>query len=321
MTVERGVIVSIDTEVDKSSDWSISNPATFRSVTEGVPQVFTPLFERLGVIPTYLLSPEVIEDPASVETLGGLGDRAELGVHLHGEFVDPERRLFPSNMAGAQAGAIQRQWPRDVEAQKLAAATTLFEEAFGRRPTSFRAGRFGMSDNTLELLAGLGYRVDSSVTPGLRWNLAEGVLDYRSWTTEPRWLRFPSGEILEAPVSIWAGSRLAPRVDALSPRMARVARGLLRGWGRFRWLRPSWDSGRDLVRSLEGRDDPLLVVMLHSMEVIPGASPYAAGPDQVDRLVGSLEMLLESCLARGYTSIGLSEAASQDAHPSRHRVT
>jgi hypothetical protein len=323
MTVDRSVIVSIDTEVDKSPDWSISDPATFRSVTEGVPEVLTPLFDRLGVIPTYLLSPEVIEDPASVETLWELDRRAELGMHLHGEFVEPERRLFPSGMAGAQAGAIQRQWPREIEAQKLATATARFEDTFRRRPTSFRAGRFGLSDNSLELLAGLGYRVDSSVTPGLRWNLDEGVLDFRSWTTEPRWFRYSSGEILEVPISIWPGSRLARRVDDLPPRLARVARGVLGGRGRFHWLRPSWDSGRDLVRSIEGRDDRILVVMLHSMEVIPGASPYATGPEQVARLVGSLELLLETCLARGYTSIGLSEAADrfQDAHPPRHRVT
>jgi hypothetical protein len=308
---ERHLVVTIDTEVDKSPDWSIADPATFRSVVEGIPEVFTPLFDRYGVIPTYLVSPEVLEDGPSVEVLRSLGDRAELGLHLHGEFVDPGRRLHPGTMAGARADAIQRQWSPDVEGRKLAAATELFEQALGSRPTSFRAGRFGLSPNSLELLAGLDYRVDSSVTPGLRWRYPEGELDYRTWNTAPRRFRFNGRSILEVPVSIWPGSRLAPMVDGLPVPAARVARRVLRGKGTFHWLRPSWSGGRELALEVDDRPDRCLVVMLHSMEVIPGASPYATTDAEVRRLVASLEGLLSRARERGMTFLGLTDAAER----------
>ena len=66
-----------------------------------------------------LLSGEVMEDPASVSVLRGLGARAELGTHLHGDFVPPQRRLHRGNMDGRAADAVQFEYPREVEEAKL----------------------------------------------------------------------------------------------------------------------------------------------------------------------------------------------------------
>ena len=41
--------VTIDTECDKSIDWSNSNPLTFRSVTEGIPDILQPLFKKFSI--------------------------------------------------------------------------------------------------------------------------------------------------------------------------------------------------------------------------------------------------------------------------------
>ena len=92
MDGERYLIVTIDTEVDKDPlGESQIRSRSGRSLV-GIPEVFSPLFEEFGVIPTYLLSGEVVENPECASVLRGLGARAELGTHLHAEFLPPDRR-------------------------------------------------------------------------------------------------------------------------------------------------------------------------------------------------------------------------------------
>src|SRR5205823_3568889 len=141
---QRALMVTIDTEVDKDRAWRISDPPSFSSVIQGVPDVLSPLFDEFGVVPTYLLSPEVIEDRESAAVLGELGDRAELGTHLHAEFVEPERTLRREVMAGQPTEAVQCAYPPEVERAKLKSLTDLFTATFGQRPTAFRAARYGL---------------------------------------------------------------------------------------------------------------------------------------------------------------------------------
>lgn len=309
----RTLVVSIDTEVDKGPDWRIADPPSFRSVVEGVPGVLSPLFERYDATPTYLLSPEVIENDEAARVLVDLGPSAELGTHLHTQFVDPMRELWPGDMGGRSAGHIQRQYPREVEAAKLRALTELFTSRIGRPPTSFRSGRFGSSESTLEFLAGLGYVVDSSVTPGLVWRYPEGEIDYRAWSSGLQTVQTRAGPILELPVSIRAGSRLAPLVAALPRRARRVAGKALGPWGTFHWLRPSWARPGDLARYVATSSEEILVAMFHSMEIVAGASPYALDEGGVGRIVRSLEELLRHCVEGGIEVLGMTDAAQRRA--------
>ena len=81
--------ITIDTECDKGPGWRVRQPLGFRNVLEGVPGRLQPIFERWGVKPTYLLSPEVLLHDGCVGLFRGLNDRVELGTHLHSEFVGP----------------------------------------------------------------------------------------------------------------------------------------------------------------------------------------------------------------------------------------
>ncbi len=303
----RYLVTTIDTEVDKRADWSISDPASFRSVTEAIPEVLTPLFDRYGVRPTYLLSPEVIENDDCAAALGALGDRAELGTHLHAELVTPHRRLDPCSMSGARADMLQGQLDRELEAAKLRDLTALFTHTFGRPPQSFRSGRFGMSPHTLELLSGLGYIVDSSITPGIRWRYAEGTIDHRSEPTAPQWRNTRAGSILEVPVSVWPRTRVAQWAHHVPAHAERLVRGALRPIATYEWLRPSWGNARELMRCAERHTDQYLVAMFHSMELVPGASPYAQDERDVQRILSALEALLVYCQRSGITSSTLSE--------------
>jgi len=300
--MNRTLIVSIDTEVDKDRRWRISSPVTFKSITEGVPRILSPLFDRYGVKPTYLLSPEVLEDRESVRVLGRLADRgdAELGTHLHAEFIEPQRTRFPHNMDGKCAEALQKQYPAEIEYAKLRNLTNLFRRTFGFRPTSFRAGRYGISDETLEALASLEYTVDSSVTPGLHWRLKEGELDFRESLRQPHLVTTRAGEILELPISIAPGSKFSPLVRDLPGLAKRAALKLFGKRASYQWLRPSFLGGGDMVELIDSLTDPVLVMMFHSTEVICNASPYASSDSDVRRIVGSMDTVFKHCERLGF---------------------
>ncbi len=306
---ERALIVTIDTEVDKDAHWRISTPASFSSVRRGVLETLSPLFDEYGVVPTYLLSGEVIENGRCVQALAELGARAELGTHLHGEFVEPQRSLWPQTMAGRTADAVQCAYPPELEATKLATLTNLFTSTFGQRPTAFRAGRYALSDHTFEALTALGYLVDSSVTPGLRWRFPEATVDYRSWSTEPRWVEAPSGRILELPIGIRAGGRPARWIERAPPVVASGVRAVVGDPARHWWLRPTWGDGDTLIRYVESSEDRFMVLMFHSMEIVPGCSPYAAHPTDCARIVTSLRDLFAHCVCENICFCSLSEAA------------
>jgi len=311
----QALVVSIDTEVDKASDWSISDPPSFRSVVDGIPERLSPLFDRYEAVPTYLLSPEVIENDDAASVLAGLGSRAELGTHLHAQFVEPGRQLWPENMGGRDAGHIQSQYPREAEAAKLRALTDSFAARFGRRPSSFRAGRYGSSAHTLELLAGLGYAVDSSVTPGLVWRYKEGLVDHRGWRVGPQVLQTAAGPIVELPVSVRAGSRLAGVTQRLPDLGRRIVGKALGARATFAWLRPSWARPGELAAYVAASTEPVLVAMFHSMEIVPGASPYASDDAGVERIMGLMDELLRHCRDAGIETIGMTEAAERVRRP------
>ncbi|MCB0834686.1 MAG: hypothetical protein KDC45_14555, partial [Bacteroidetes bacterium] len=153
-------MISIDTECDKDKNWNIPRPLGFENIHSGVQNVLHPVFMETESIPTYLLSPEIILSKACVDTFSGLPGRFELGTHLHSEFIEPESE--PEAVGTFQ---FQGDLPEPIEQAKLTRLTEIFEKAFGYRPTSFRAGRFGIGPRTLRFLADLGYLVDSSVFP------------------------------------------------------------------------------------------------------------------------------------------------------------
>src|SRR5262249_40217001 len=150
--------ISIDCECDKGPRWKSQMPLRFSGITEGIGRRLAPLFAHHRAKPTYLISPEVFRDDASLETLRAQRRGAELGTHLHGVYAEP----------GAYEPEVtrvfQRDYPEDVERAKITSLTAMFRTAFDHAPRSFRAGRFGIGPNTIPILEALDYQVESSVT-------------------------------------------------------------------------------------------------------------------------------------------------------------
>lgn len=298
--------VSIDCECDKGPHWRCQVPLSFEGVSEGLARRLHPLFLRYRAKPTYLLSAEVLRDNASRSWLRGIRHEAELGTHLHGEFAEPAA-FIPK-----VTSVFQRDYPPGVEDGKLASLTAQFRDAFDGSPRSFRAGRFGIGPHSLGFLQQRGYMVDSSVTPHLDWRSVGGP-SFRDAPTQP--YRPQHGQPGRPNVD-------AARTDILEvPVTVRPSRftGLPVLGHRFdaRWLRPTWRSSAVLValakeeitRSLAIAPDRPVVLncMFHNVEVVPGASPYAATERAARGIMGRMEALLRFADRERIPVVGLTD--------------
>ncbi len=309
------VTVTIDTEADHTGRaWQKTSPLRYRSVIEGIPEVLTPLFARHGARPTYLLTTEVMNDPASVETLKRARD-CELGTHLHGDHVEPAARA--PDPAGQTSWDFTCCYPEAIERAKLVTITNQFRDRFDRAPLSYRAGRYGASGRTARELAALGYKAETSVTPGIEWiNEIEPShrMDFRGAPITPYrpsehdLARAGSLPIWELPVTILARPALWNRGLSTAQRLTNRPQQSYPVW-----LRPSTTSRPWLywmVREILRRPGlQLFNIMFHSMEVVTGGSPYNLTDTATARILRRLDFVLGLLKARGARFFTMAELA------------
>jgi hypothetical protein len=306
------LIISIDTECDKSPDWSVQQPLSFQNIRDQE-KTLMPLFEKYNIKPTYLLSPEVLKDEESVEYFRSIQDKIELGTHLHSEFIEPN-----CDMSSKATSQTQCNLSLEQEKLKLKNLTNLFVEVFGVQPMSFRAGRFGVSSNTLKLLSKLNYKVDSSYVPFKNFKFKASKVF--GWGTSI----FPYVEhkILEVPVThfspnyinipLFINNLLKNKNSYLSKLAVRLI-----GDRKTYWLRPLRHSKNQLVDVAEvtindvfkKREYAILNIMFHSNEITPGCSPYCLTDTDVKNYIKDLDFLFNH-LQSNYDlcSIGLGES-------------
>lgn len=313
--METFLCVTIDCECDKGPGWRCQYPLSFEGVKIGIQERLQPLFQYFGAKPTYLLSSEILRDEVSLEVLKRVHKHAELGSHLHGEFVEP------GAFRPVVTAAFQRDLPRHLEAEQLRNLTNQFRSAFGSSPTSFRAGRFGIGQHSLTLLRNLGYVVDSSVTPHMDWSkLGSAGLSFRGAPTQP-YFPDPRNPTIPNPNGLTNGICEVP-VTIRPSSFARVP--FLGSFLEPRWLRPTRgtvDGLLDVCREeiseaqLRGSDVAVLNCMFHNVEVIPKASPYAQNESQAKSILDRLCGLLTFAKRENISVVGLSEIPSLlDSH-------
>jgi hypothetical protein len=291
--------VGLDTECDKNLKWGTRFPLQFRSVLEGIPKKLTPLFNQYGIKPTYFLSPEVLYDTPCVDLLSHLPN-CELGAHMHAEFIGPD-----AEPDATRTRIVQAELTVEVERKKLQNLTSLFISHFGYAPKSFRAGRFGLSHNSLRILSDLGYLVDSSVTPFYSHEFSDRKKSqYWGAPVDPYfparndYRRKGSLRILEVPITVINPTLLRwPRfILRRMHNQSFIHKRLLPRLGlkvqKTSWLRPKYSSADEMIAiserllSIPTRKKPhVLNMMYHTMEVIPGASPYAITDEDVDNII------------------------------------
>jgi len=323
MTPKVFFLVTIDTECDKGAKWHIKYPISFNNIYEGVPRILSPLFDEYNVKPTYLLSPEILYDDKSMQIL--LKEKnVELGTHLHAEFIAPETIERPTSTFLTQV-----ELEKEVETQKLYNLTELFREKTGSAPYSFRAGRYGMSESTLEILESLGYLVDSSVMPYRKYTFSNNkYVDYWNAYLQPYYpakenaLKKGKMSILEVPLT-----SVTPIVYKYPPALLKflnpnnsaiknkiLTRLSLKDNTHY-YLTPYKQPLSDLkrlsdfvVNKFRNSKVVILNMMFHSNEIYPNASPYTQTWEDVNAYRNSMgeyfQYLKETYNAE---SIGLSD--------------
>ncbi|GMV97051.1 MAG: hypothetical protein AMXMBFR83_14100 [Phycisphaerae bacterium] len=319
------LIITIDTEAD--NQWARSPTLTTRN-TRFIPR-FQALCDRFGFRPTYLCTYEMVVDGEFQATVRPWQDsgRAEIGAHLHPWSNPP---FEPWEERGHEQHPFPHELPLDLFERKMAVLTDAIGEAFGRAPTSYRAGRYGLDAPHVEVLCRLGYEVDCSVTPYCSWSHAggrpggRGGMDFRRARPMPYRLsrddctRAGDSALWEVPVTIlftkWPlrSSEALRRlfVSAASPRLSHgLAR---RGWGP-RWFRPHGTvSAADLLCVYDTAERiglPCAEMIFHSSELMPGGSPYFPDEASIERLYETLEAVFAGLAARGARGARLTDFA------------
>lgn len=155
------LIVTVDTE--EEGLWSgqfVREGNRAENVALGLPR-FQELCERYGIQPTYLVDAPVLEDQQAVGLLRSLAERdsCEIGAHLHPWCTPPlEEQISPET-------TFLCNLKPHLQRAKLEWLTEKIQSVLGVRPTSFRAGRYGICPVALCALQNLGYVTDSSVLP------------------------------------------------------------------------------------------------------------------------------------------------------------
>ena len=292
------LLVGIDTEGDNQWDAAARRDQRFENIY-ALPRLHA-LFQKHGVRPTYVITHPVAIDPRSADVLRRLqdGGDCEIGAHHHAWETPPcteedvRRHPYASTLPRAQFSA------------QLESLTDAIARAVGRRPVSYRSGRFGFSADHVAALERCGYLVESSVAP-LFYESHKGGPEFVEAPLRPYFLAYDSAtrpgssNVLEVPVSA-ALNRQLPRAlqfaYARAPKPYTTKR-LLRALRllRMRWLRPSYSSLEDMIglaRDLVRWNEPVLNLLFHSSEAIVGGSPYNRTQAELDAFTDRLDRFL-----------------------------
>ena len=275
-------------------------------------------FARAGVVPTYFVDYPVARNFAAIDALGqaAADGAAEIGTHLHPWVTPPY--VEDVNRHNSYVGNL----PHETESAKLDSVTTAIERAFGRRPTSYRAGRYGIGPNTAAILHAAGYRIDSSVRPLFDYR-NEGGPDFSDATSLPYWFG-PDDSLLELPLGCaytgWAGRRFRPwlfsklngtgRLQGLAARSRLLTRVPLTPEG------TPPDLACAAIDRLQEDGAPVLVMSFHSPSLAIGHSPYVRTAADLKRFYGWFDTVFDHCARKGIApaSLALVHAAASGAH-------
>lgn len=316
----RLLVVTIDTE--EEGRWSSAYP-TSGNTCRNIFQLHhvQAVFDRLGVIPTWLIDYPVADDPDAAAVLKDLAPpgRAEFGAHLHPWCNPPWDDSAPA--AGSRARTYPHNLPPEIQQAKMDRLCERIEAGFGSRPTSYRAGRWGFDHTSVPVLERAGIRVDTSVTP-LWWDTGEGAPSFASAPLAPYRLgrsdacRPGDSGVLEVPLSGLIPAPWGGAVEAVVRRIgpAPALRRTLVALG-YRSLRPEQYELAELNRlsdDIARRGLPVFNLMFHSSVVLPGATPYARTASARDAFCARLEGALEHILSKhGAEPVALSDVPAR----------
>jgi hypothetical protein len=319
-------ILTIDTEGDNQWDHGIA--LTSENI-RFIPR-FQELCNKFSVKPTYLVTSEICEDVYARMIFSEYisNDLAEIGTHLHSwttpPFLDKDGFRFndPQHIYASEL-------PEELLEMKLQNITDQIESAFGKRPLSYRSGRYGFNEFIAQSLANKNYLVDTSVTPYTDWTFNKGLStghggpDFLEKTPHPYVYEYNKNYLVEIPVTVLPVAFPLNKSRAFAIHYFRnvdksfflkVLRKIL-----FKnqplWLRPfDWvniNMFETLLKEAFRNKLPYIVMMFHSSELMPGCSMYWKDGEAIDRLYTLLTDFFKLLNQNNIPSLTLTEAAKE----------
>lgn len=290
------LIVSVDTE--EEFDWSAAGVTRAWGLSHVAHlDRFQYLCEAYGVRPSYLVDYPIATSDEAVGVLAGFLKRGacEIGAHPHPWLNPPQREeLTPRNTYLCNL-------PLELQQEKVEVLTRAIEQAFGERPTTFKAGRYGIDPALLPHLVRLGYTVDTSMIAYTDFS-DDGGPSFANIGCRPFWLD-DGKKLLEVPCSVGFTRRPFDRWAAVhrrlsNPRWRRLHPiGILDRLGLMSKvvLSPELASQSKLIAVAQAmsREEPPVVynLTLHSPSVAAGNTPTVQTLEQLEAFYGALEAL------------------------------
>jgi hypothetical protein len=260
------------------------------------------VMDRHGVVPTYVVDYPVAASPRASSILRSIAEegRCEIGAHLHPWVTPPYDE--PIDTLHSYPGNL----PAALEREKLSNLTHEIERAFGRKPTIYKAGRYGLGPATFGILAELGFAIDVSVVNHTDFSDSGGP-DFRGIAPGP--FKGPH-DILALPLSVHFVGLLAGFGPTLFPLLSDGPSktihmlGILARLGVLERLRLTPEGSRlgDMVRQTRGalaRGERYFMLTYHSSSLLPGATPYVRTEQDRAKFLSILDsffvFFLEEC--------------------------
>ncbi len=301
-----GTRFTVFVDVEEEFDWRAPLDRANRATTamSAFPAAHRRFVYR-GVALACMIDHPIATDPASVDILSRVIEdgRSEIGAQLHA-WVSP-----PFTETVAPITSYAGNLVRDLEAAKIDVLTDTIADAFGRRPRSYRAGRYGIGPRTIALLADRGYRIDSSVRPGYDYR-ADGGPDFSQ--VDSRAYRI--GGIVELPLTTIFTGRLHRYGERLYPALGRLpkARGAFARAGLLSRiaLTPEdmpIDAAIEAVDVALGEGVRLLNFSFHSPSLKPGHTPYVRDAADLVRFDRWWDSMIAHLARNGVTNASIDE--------------
>jgi hypothetical protein len=309
------LVVTIDTEEDNWGEYQRSSYSV-ENITR-IPQLQR-LFDERGIRPTYLISYPVATSATAIELLGKyrVEGRCEIGSHPHPWNTPPveeDRSPFNSYISHL---------PASLQFRKLSALHDAIRANYGVAPTSYRSGRWALSDDVVRNLVRLGYRVDSSISAGCDWRAYLGP-DYSNVSHEPFMYRVGNapgtgeGCLLEVPAtgdfvqSPGTFVRSAYRAIGNAPQGKRMLALLARARVlNHVVLSPELSDANRMIRlarALRSRGAKVLNMYFHSPTLMPAATPFVKTETDAVAFVERIGRFLDFARSAGVRPVTLSE--------------
>ena len=282
--------VVVDTESE--FDWDAPMDRTQTRVSSASQQVLAQsVLDTYGIRPIYVVDYTIASQPEGFEPLAAILARhgCVIGAHLHPWTNPPfeekvsERNSFAGNL------------PPGLEERKLQTLVAMIEQNFGVKPLFFKAGRYGLSAQTLDVLQRLGFQIDFSIMP-LADLRSKGGPDFRTADAFP--YETLDRSIQSIPMTRGQAGLLAPLPNGLHnlvhSQLGRRVRlpGLLSRSGLLNTatLTPEGMTVQEqvtLLRAMHGRGHRTFVLHYHSPS-LGGHTPYVRNKAELTSFLNNI---------------------------------